>query len=229
MLKDLARLQLGTQRQVLGNRGNLPRPDPIPAAAAAAAAAPAAPVKKPAVPAAAAIAEPEVIVLDDDENAAPLGQKAAVTRLPKAEALAQLTRRVAGATDNVMLARAARDFVDVLQSSRSRTLTKEGFAFLDALYKRLADPSVFVVPMRNSRTRSEHAQAEAAGDADARRIKVDRLVRLRRDVTQSKSNRAIAKTVADFGAVIDKSKGRTLTKDALGFLDDLVGALKATA
>lgn len=224
MLKDLARLQLGTQRQVLGNRGNLPRPAP-----GAPAAAPGAPSKKPAAPAAAAVADPEVVVISDDENAAPLGQKAAVTRLPKAIALTQLTRRVAGATDNVMLARVVRDYADVLQSSRSRALTKEGFAFLDALYKQLSDPSVFVVPLRNSRTRSDHAQEEAAGEADARRIKMDKLAKLRKDVLLSRSNRAIAKTVADFGAVIDKSKGRTLTKDALGFLDDLVGALKTTA
>lgn len=220
MLKDLARLDLGNQRQVLGNRGNLPRP-----VHAATPALPAKPVAQPKKPA----AEPEVIVISDDgENAAPLGQKAAVTRLPKATALAQLARRVPNATDNVTLARVVRDFVDVLQSSRSRTLTKEGFAFLDALHKQLADPSVFAVPIRNSRTRSDRAQEAAVGEADARRIKLDRLQRLRKDVVQSKSNRAIAKTVADFGVVIDKSKGRTLTKDALGFLDDLVGTLKAT-
>lgn len=165
------------------------------------------------------------MISDDEDENEPMGQKAAVTRLPKAAQLAQLARRVPDATDNAMLARVTRDFADVLQSSRSRTLTKEGFAFLDALYKQLADPSVFAVPLRTSRTRSGTAQ-EHAPEADARRIKMDVLFRLRRDVAQARSNRALAKMVTDFGACIDKSKGRTLTKDALGFLDGLVGALR---
>ena len=212
VLKDLARLHLGEQRQVLGNRENIPRVADQPVAA------------KPAHP---RKSEPEVIIISDgDENASPLGQKAGVLRLPKATQLAQLARRVPGATDNTTLARVVRDFVDVLQSSRSRTLTKEGFTFLDALYKQLADPSVYAVPLRGSRTRSGHAQ-EAAPDADARRIKMNTLLRLKRDVVQAKSNRALAKMVGDFGACIDKSKGRTLTKDALAFLDSLAGTLRA--
>ena len=213
VLKDLARLDLGKQRQVLGNRENIPRPGPAAGAE----------VKK------TKDVQPNVIVIsDDDENVRALGQKEAMLHLPKAAALVQLARRVPDATDNVLLARVVRDFVDVLQSSRSRTLTKEGFVFIDALYKQLSDPSVFIVPMRASRTRSEHAQEEAP-EADARRIKLGKLLQLRKDVVAAKSNRAVAKTVVEFGACIDKSKGRTLTKDALGYLEDLVCALRATA
>lgn len=214
VLKDLAQLKLGEPRQVLGNRENIPRPVVTPPAK------PAQQPKKVQAP------DPEVIVISDGENAAPLGQKAAVVKLPKAAQLAQLARRVPEATDNVTLARVLRDFIDVLESSRSRTLTKEGFTFLDALYKQLADPSVYAVPLRTSRTRSGRQQ-ENAPEADARRIKMDKLFRLRRDVVQAKSNRALAKMVADFGACIDKSKGRTLTKDALGFLEGLTGTLRA--
>lgn len=67
---------------------------------------------------------------------------------PKAHKLIRLTTRVSEATDNRALSVLVRDFVEVLQSNTSRALTKEGFHFLDVLYKQLADPSVFIMPMR---------------------------------------------------------------------------------
>jgi casein kinase 1 len=67
---------------------------------------------------------------------------------PKAYKLTKLTQRASDATDNVGLSELVFEFVGILKSNSSRTLTKEGFAFIDTLYKQLADPSVFVLPMR---------------------------------------------------------------------------------
>ncbi|KAH9947624.1 CK1/CK1 protein kinase [Amylocystis lapponica] len=166
----------------------------------------------------------EVIVIsdDDDENAP------AAVRLPKAVHLAKLVRIVPEATDNVALARVVHEFVAVLQESRSRTLTKEGFAFLDALYKQLGDPSVYIQPLRTSRTRNS-TQEEAAPEAEPRHVKMNKLFALRRDVRQADSNKILARMVVDFGTVINRSKGRTVTKDAFGFLEELAVRLRALA
>lgn len=67
---------------------------------------------------------------------------------PKAYKLTKLTKRASEASDNTALSELVVEFVDLLKSYTSRTLTKEGFAFIDTLYKQLADPSVFVLPLR---------------------------------------------------------------------------------
>jgi hypothetical protein len=67
---------------------------------------------------------------------------------PKAYKLTKLTKRASEASDNIALSELVVEFVDLLKSYTSRTLTKEGFAFIDTLYKQLADPSVFVLPLR---------------------------------------------------------------------------------
>lgn len=67
---------------------------------------------------------------------------------PKAHRLVKLTKKASGATDNAALSGLVREFIEVLQCNSSRTLTKEAFHFLDALYKQLADPSVFITPLR---------------------------------------------------------------------------------
>lgn len=67
---------------------------------------------------------------------------------PKAYKLTKLTERASDATDNQALSTLVLDFIAVLKSNSSRTLTKEGFGFLDALVKQLADPSVFITPLR---------------------------------------------------------------------------------
>ncbi len=69
-------------------------------------------------------------------------------KTPKAYKLNKLEKLAHEATDNDTLAQVVLDFVETLKSYSSRSLTKEGFAFLDALYKQLADPSVFVAPLR---------------------------------------------------------------------------------
>ncbi|EKM49490.1 uncharacterized protein PHACADRAFT_214053 [Phanerochaete carnosa HHB-10118-sp] len=213
ILKDLAELKLTEPRQVLGVRANAIN---VPNA------------QKAARPKKAKATDPgdaSVIVIstDGENDTAP---KAAAVRLTKAEQLTELTSMAQDATDNVMLARVVRQFAEVLETSKSKSLTKEGFAFLDALYKQLADPSVYVVPMRTSRTRSGTQQEAAPNEADARRAKMDKLFSLRRDVGTAKSNRMLAKMASEFGVCIDKSRGRTITKDAVGFLYGLADRLR---
>ncbi|KIP08079.1 hypothetical protein PHLGIDRAFT_104812 [Phlebiopsis gigantea 11061_1 CR5-6] len=217
ILQDLAKLTLAEPRQILGERGNH-----VPNAARPVKATDA--KKKAAAPS--SEGEGVIVISSDVENGT--AEKGAVVRLTKAAELLRLSRAASEATDNVMLSRIVREFTEILESSRSRALTKEGFTVLDALYKQLADPSVYAVPLRTSRTRSG-TQQETVPEADARRVKMDKLFILRRDVRQARSNRMLAKMVSDFGACIDKSKGRTLTKDALAFLDGLSERLLVTS
>ena len=214
ILKDLAQLKLAEPRQILGERANA---NNVPKTGQAAQ------LKKVKTTSS---KDASVIVISSDGEGS-TAPKAAAVRLTKAVQLAQLTTVAQDAIDNVMLARAVRQFVDVLETSKSKSLTKEGFAFLDALYKQLADPSVYIVPVRASRTRSGTQQETAPNEADARRAKMDKLYSLRRDVAAAKSNRMLAKMVSEFGTCIDKSKGRTITKDALGFLHGLADRLRA--
>ncbi|KAH8104652.1 CK1/CK1 protein kinase [Cristinia sonorae] len=206
----LANLALGS-RQILGERDvneNTPR------TAEGAAAKP-----KPSNPKDDAV----VVVSSDSENEQPL-TPAIGARMPKAVHLASLARKVPSTTDNAALSKLVLEFWQVFVSSRSRALTKEGFSFLDALYKQLSDPSVYVVPMRTSRSRGQQ-HTENAEVLD-RAAKMNELLKLRIDVGKASNNKALAKMVADFGSVIDKSNGRTLTKDALGFLEGLAARLR---
>ncbi|KAI0789817.1 CK1/CK1 protein kinase [Abortiporus biennis] len=210
ILNDLAHLQLG-QRQILGERNVNDIRRNI-----------AAPGKKP--PGRPRKASDEVIVVSDDDENVPKAH-----RLPKALHLTRLTKAVDSAADNSTLSQLVSEFVEVIKENRSRTLTKEGFAFLDALYKQLADPSVFIVPMRTSKSRTQINSTQSKADdvvVDARRMKMNKLFALRREVHDVMSNKALAGLVADFGAVIDKSNGRTVTKDAIGFLEGLATRLK---
>ena len=176
---------------------------------------------------------PDVIDLtsSDEENGnthAPAG-----VRLTKAAHLAQLARQTAAATDNRALARLVREFVQVMQENRSKMLTKEGFAVLDALHKQLGDPSVFVAPLRTARTRASgpgvgsQSQNENGSAAETRQGKMNKLWRLGVDVRGAGSNAQLAKLVAEFGAVINRSSGRTVTKDGFGFLNGLAARLEA--
>jgi casein kinase 1 len=114
----------------------------------------------------------------------------------------------------------------LLQANSSRTLTKEGFAFLDALYKQLVDPSVFVLPLRTSRSRNSDKEQFPPHEVEARHTKLGVVARLRRAVGEAESNKALAQMVADFGAVINRSSGRTVTKDGFGFLEGLAARLR---
>lgn len=144
---------------------------------------------------------------------------------PKAHKLIKLTKSVSDATDNRALSGVVAEFAAVLQGNKSRTLTREGFAFLDALYRRLADPSVLVQPMRTSRTRSS-SDKEQMQELELRQAKLGVVARLRREVGEATGNRALARMVADFGAVTNRSNGRTVTKDGFAFLDGLAARLE---
>ncbi|KAJ6508887.1 kinase-like domain-containing protein [Mycena sanguinolenta] len=143
---------------------------------------------------------------------------------PKAYKLNKLTKRMSDASDNSAISELVVAFVDLLKSYTSRTLTKEGFAFIDALYKQLADPSVFALPARTSRQRSSDKSMQQ--DKEPAHVKLGVVARLRREVLTAQSNKALAKMVADFEQVSSNSVGRTITKDGFAFLDGVAERLK---
>ncbi|KAH9847919.1 CK1/CK1 protein kinase [Lenzites betulinus] len=231
VLNGLANMQLG-ERQVLGVRDNLvnqnrdtPPKDGKPAK----------PAQKP-LPKAHEVID---LVSSDEEQDTSRNENAharapaAATRLPKAARLAQIAREVGAATDNTALAARVRDFARAMEENRSRMLTKEGFAVLDALHRQLADPSVFVAPIRTARPRgsaaSENSLDAGAGARETRQGKMNRLWRLGQDVRRAAGNEQLAKLVVEFGAVINGTSGRTVTKDGFGFLESLAGRLEALA
>ncbi|KZT73981.1 kinase-like protein [Daedalea quercina L-15889] len=204
ILHDLANLQLG-DRQVLSERNrdaNKPRGDGHGAGR---------------------LPANVIVISSEDENTR--GKPPSHTRMTKAMHLTKIARTVNDTHDNENLVKVVREFVDLLQASRSRTLMKEGFAVLDALYKQLADPSVYIQPMCTSRS----DDAEQAQLPEPRYVKSNKLFQLRTAVAYASNNRAIAQMVTEFGAVINNSNGRTITKDAFGFLDNLAGRLRTLA
>jgi casein kinase 1 len=206
LLKGLAQLQINTDnigRPVLGDRKNvqggggnggdllLKKPGPA-----------------------------DVVVISDDERSP--GGHGPVDRYDKAARIIKLTQAAGQAADNRVLSHLTEDFVKVLRNSNSRTLTREGFAFLDALHKQLADPSVFIVPLRSSKTRSSRSQRDqesVAAAEEAPRERRSRLNQLRLSLEKAKDNKTVAGLVAEFGALIDRTAGRKLTKDGLAFLE----------
>ncbi|KAF8917066.1 kinase-like protein [Mucidula mucida] len=144
-------------------------------------------------------------------------------KTPKAYKLNKLEKLAHEATDNDTLAQVVLDFVETLKSYRSRSLTKEGFAFLDALYKQLADPSVFVAPLRTSKSRSSNA---SEGPAEPVPAKLGVVARLRREVGSANGNGKLAEMVEAFGKVTNRSNGRTVTKDGFAFLEGLAERLR---
>jgi ribosomal protein S19E (S16A) len=152
----------------------------------------------------------------------------AAHRHTKAAQITKLTRSAGQAADNRVLAQLTVDFVKVLQSSNSRTLTREGFAFLDALHKQLADPSVFIVPLRTSKTRSQQQQEKERENPpaeDAVHERRSRLNILRASLANAQDNKSLAKLIAEFGTLIDRAAGRKLTKDGMAFLESIADRL----
>ncbi|KAJ7069850.1 kinase-like domain-containing protein [Mycena amicta] len=156
---------------------------------------------------------------EDDDNTIPPPHLT-----PKAYKLLKLVKRAEEATDNALLSECILEFVGILKSNSSRTLTKEGFAFIDALYKQLADPSVFMVPMRTSRQRSSDKSIQQ--EKESAHVKLGIVAGLRREVQSARSNRELAQMVERFGQVTNKSTGRTVTKDGFAFLEGMAGRLK---
>ncbi|KAG1749232.1 kinase-like domain-containing protein [Suillus lakei] len=197
VLNDLAKLQLNPPRPILGDQTNVPAPARKDDA------------KK----------SGEIISVSDsseDDRSKPNAP------FPPQTPLQKLKLSVLDSTDNAALAVAVEEFTKFLQLG-SRTLTKEGFAFLDALYKQLADPSIFVHPLRTLRSAN---QEDNRGPQPAH-VKLGVVARLRREVGTASSNRVLANLVADFGAVTNKSSGRTITKDGFAFLEGLAARLQA--
>jgi ribosomal protein S19E (S16A) len=147
-------------------------------------------------------------------------------RVTKAARIAKLTQAAGQAADNRVLAQITADFVKVLQSSNSRTLTREGFAFLDALHKQLADPSVFIVPLRTSKTRSQQQSQQVEPPVEeVAQERRSRLNVLRASLVKAQDNKSLAKLIAEFGTLIDKAAGRKLTKDGMAFLENMADRL----
>lgn len=148
-------------------------------------------------------------------------------RIKKSERLWQLRVAASKSADNVTLSKIVAEFATVLkETGTSKTLTIEGFCFLDALYKQLGDPAAFVQPMRTSRARSTFNLDQDAGSQPAY-VKLDLVARLKREVARAPDNKALAQMVADFGAVTNRSSSRTITKDGFAFLEGLAARLQA--
>jgi casein kinase 1 len=162
----------------------------------------------------------DIIIISDRGLPGPAEQ-----RVTKAARITKLTQAACQAADNRVLAQITADFVKVLQSSNSRTLTREGFAFLDALHKQLADPSVFIVPLRSSKTRSSRSQQTNSPVEEAAQERRSRLNVLRSSLTKAHDNKSLAKLIAEFGTLIDRAAGRKLTKDGMAFLENMADRL----
>lgn len=142
--------------------------------------------------------------------------------VPKARRIYLLRTKVSAATDNATLSKLVLEFVGVLEKTYSKSLTVEGFTFLDTLYKQLADPSVFVQPIRTSKRSGGSANNTEEADALARgRARRGRLATLKGDVEKAETNKTLAGLVKAFGTEIDSSKGKTLPKTAFEFLHAL--------
>ncbi|KAH9998006.1 kinase-like domain-containing protein [Russula vinacea] len=168
----------------------------------------------------------DIIIISDGERWL-RGYGPTEHRITKAASIAKLTQAAGQAADNRVLAQIMADFVKVLQSSNSRTLTREGFAFLDALHKQLADPSVFIVPLRTSKTRSSRSQQQQEDPpaGEAAQVRRSRLNVLRASVVKAQDNKSLARLVAEFGTLIDRAAGRKLTKDGMAFLENMADRL----
>ena len=142
--------------------------------------------------------------------------------IPKARRIYLLRTKVSAASDNATLSKLLLEFVGVLEKTYSKSLTVEGFAFLDTLHKQLADPSVFVQPMRTSKRSGGSANDTQDADALAKgRARRGRLVTLKADIGKAQTNKTLAGLVKAFGAEIDSNKGKTLPKTAFEFLHAL--------
>lgn len=147
-------------------------------------------------------------------------------RLKKYERLAELRHALSKPTDNSTLSKIVADFATVLkETGTSKMLTIEGFGFLDDLCKKLGDPRTFH-PIRTSRTRST-VDLDQDAETQPAHVKLDLVARLKREVAKAPDNKALARMIADFGAVTNRSSSRTITKDGFAFLEGLAARLQA--
>jgi len=147
-------------------------------------------------------------------------------RIKKSERLWNLRMALSKSKDNAAISKIVAEFAAVLkETATSKTLTIEGFCFLDALYKQLGNPAALVQPMRTSRTRSTNLDQVA--EPQPAYVKLDLVARLKREVARAPNNKVLAQMVADFGAVTNRSSARTVTKDGFAFLEGLAARLQA--
>lgn len=207
VLNDLGQLRLADTPQVLGDRKQIA--DAVQQAREA--------VNKPSSD----DTEKDVIVIssgDEEDSTKPI---------PKARRIYLLRTKVSAATDNATLSKLVLEFVEVLEKTYSKSLTVEGFAFLDTLYRQLADSSAPAHPMRTSKRSGSSTMESQDSDGLAKgRARRGRLVTLKGDVEKADTNGALAGLVKGFGADIDSSKGKTLPKTAFEFLHALGTRLK---
>ncbi|KAL0960714.1 hypothetical protein HGRIS_005740 [Hohenbuehelia grisea] len=216
ILRGLGNLDLGGQRVVLGDRQNIA--NGVRAAQQGSGKKPGALIKpKPKQNIIISINSSSEGSQDSRTPAPPVRQQS------KALQLSQLRVRVGDARDNAALGQAVLDFVGVMRGCTSKNLTKEGFAFLDALHKKLADPEAFAQPMRTSRSRTS---SDRATDPLRPQEKLSIVRRLNLTVQQAKSSQALAKMVTEFGTVTNRSTGRTITKDGFAFFEGLATKLR---
>lgn len=215
VLQDLAKLQLN-RRPVLAEQTNIPRTDTQ--------------EEKPND----AKEDGDIIDLTSDSTGGrrtPERPKNLVPRTPvrikKSERLWKLRTALSKSTDNAAISKIVSEFATVLrETGTSKTLTIDGFSFLDALYRQLGDPAALALqPMRTSRTRSTNLDQVA--ESQPAYVKLNLVARLKREVTKAPDNKALARMVADFGAVTNRSSSRTITKDGFAFLEGLAARLKA--
>ena len=209
VLDDLGRLRLEEAPQVIGDRKKIA--NAVQQAREA--------VDKPSSD----DADKDVIVISSSED-----EDDSTKTVPKARRIYLLRTKVSAATDNATLSKLVQEFVEVLEKTYSKSLTVEGFSFLDALYKQLADPSVFAQPMRTSKRSGSSATDSLESDTLARGVRArrGRLTTLKADVGKAETNKVLAGLVKGFGTEIDSTKGKTLPKAAFEFLHALGTRLK---
>ncbi|KIY64964.1 kinase-like protein [Cylindrobasidium torrendii FP15055 ss-10] len=156
--------------------------------------------------------EEQIIISSGSEDAYDVSPKVA-----KSQKLDKLTKRTRLATDNKELSSVVSDFVTTLQLY-SKTLTREGFAFLEALHKQLADPSVF---LQATSLRSSEISAEVIP------AKLDVLARLSLRVLSAKNNAILGEMVREFVDVMQRgpSSARAIPKNGFAFLEGLAQRL----
>lgn len=163
-------------------------------------------------------ADKDVIVISSDDE----DEDDSTKPIPKARRIYLLRTKASDATDNATLSKLVLEFVEVLEKTYSKSLTVEGFAFLDTMYKQLSDPAVFVQPMRTSKRSGSSATDSQDGDGLAKgRARRGRLATLKGEVERADTNKVLAGLVKAFGTEIDSTKGKTLPKTAFEFLHAL--------
>lgn len=175
--------------------------------------------------------KPAVIISSDNEGSKPKRMALRTARSSKVAILSRLTREISEAINNHMLAKVLHEFIELLESNRSKMLTREGFTFLDTFYKQLADPSIFIVNSRSGRPARPRAakKTSARSDIDRSSAKGSELKVLRKEIKDAPlaiSNSQMAQMIREFETVIKQTSGHYVNADGLAFLQGVEARLK---